>query len=73
MNGISPETEFIYDVELPAHFTPANNDGEVAGNAQCCHGHYAFFVFQATLVYLGVRVKINLGALAYFDPHDRAP
>lgn len=31
VNGISPETEFIYDVELPAHFTPANNDGEVAG------------------------------------------
>ena len=71
MNGISPETEFIYDVELPAHFTPANNDGEVAGNPQCCH--YPFFFFQATLVYLGVRVKINLGALAYFDPHDRAP
>ncbi len=27
--GIFPETEFVYDLELPKDFMPKNNDGEV--------------------------------------------
>lgn len=29
-DGIQDETIFVHDVELPAHFVPANEDGEVA-------------------------------------------
>ena len=28
--GLKPDTLFLYDLELPADFTPANNDGEIA-------------------------------------------
>ena len=27
--GIFPQTEFVFDLELPSEFTPKNNDGEV--------------------------------------------
>ena len=27
--GLFPNTEFVYDVELPLDFVPSNNDGEV--------------------------------------------
>jgi hypothetical protein len=27
--GIFPQTEFVFDLELPISFTPTNNDGEV--------------------------------------------
>ena len=27
--GIFPQTEFVFDLELPLNFTPKNNDGEV--------------------------------------------
>ena len=27
--GIFPQTEFVFDLELPISFTPKNNDGEV--------------------------------------------
>ncbi|KAJ9078751.1 hypothetical protein DSO57_1003609 [Entomophthora muscae] len=27
--GVSPETQYVYDLELPASFVPAPNDGEV--------------------------------------------
>ena len=27
--GTSPEVEFVYDIELPSSYNPANNDGEV--------------------------------------------
>lgn len=29
--GIQPNTEFVYDLELPENFTPCNSDGEVSG------------------------------------------
>lgn len=29
--GIHPQTEFVFDLELPYEFQPANNDGEVSG------------------------------------------
>ena len=29
--GIHPNTEFVFDLELPEDFTPDNNDGEVSG------------------------------------------
>jgi len=29
--GIHPNTEFVFDLELPENFTPDNNDGEVSG------------------------------------------
>ena len=29
--GISPEVEFVYDLELPSNFVPKNIDGEVQG------------------------------------------
>lgn len=31
MRGLSPNTEFIYDLELPVDFVPRNQDGEVSG------------------------------------------
>jgi hypothetical protein len=27
--GLFPNTEFVYDLELPADFVPSNSDGEV--------------------------------------------
>jgi hypothetical protein len=27
--GIHPQTEFVFDLELPVDFVPTNNDGEV--------------------------------------------
>ena len=27
--GIFPQTEFVFDLELPVDFVPTNNDGEV--------------------------------------------
>ena len=27
--GLFPNTEFVYDIELPLDFVPSNNDGEV--------------------------------------------
>ena len=27
--GIFPQTEFVFDLELPEDFVPSNNDGEV--------------------------------------------
>ena len=29
--GIHPNTEFVYDLQLPESFVPKNNDGEVSG------------------------------------------
>jgi hypothetical protein len=29
--GIKPQTEFVFDLELPTSFVPKNNDGEVDG------------------------------------------
>jgi len=28
--GLSPNTEYVYDLELPLDFVPANQDGEVS-------------------------------------------
>ena len=28
--GICPDTEYVFDLELPESFSPSNNDGEVA-------------------------------------------
>lgn len=42
LNGISPEAQYIYDLELPADFVPKPEDGEVSGFKLCgveevCH------------------------------------
>ena len=29
--GLFPNTEFVFDLELPVDFVPSNNDGEVDG------------------------------------------
>ena len=29
--GLFPNTEFVFDLELPVDFVPGNNDGEVDG------------------------------------------
>ena len=29
--GLSPECQFVYDLELPEDFQPVNSDGEMAG------------------------------------------
>ena len=29
--GLFPNTEFVFDLELPENFQPGNNDGEVSG------------------------------------------
>ena len=29
-DGLEPETEFIYDLEIPSNFTPTPRDGEVS-------------------------------------------
>jgi len=33
--GIHPQTEFVFDLELPYEFQPSNNDGEVSGWELC--------------------------------------
>ncbi len=30
VDGVEPETEFMYDLQLPADFVPAPSDGEVS-------------------------------------------
>lgn len=67
-DGVQEEAIFVYDLELPADFTPRNRDGEVAGFERCAledvlarlaAGRYTVDAGLATLDFLWRRGAVD--------------
>lgn len=55
--GLFPNTEYVYDLELPLDFIPFNSDGEVSSE-----NHYFRIKTDISFVVLGPRLRVAAGS-----------